>query len=197
MSNEENVVEKKKKKPFYKRIWFWVLVILFVAVLSAPSKKSNSDEHKETVIPSSESQEMEVPQPEETTVPADAVYHVGDTIDVTGLKVTYLSCEQWTDYPQFFDPKEGYQYIRIGLNAKNDADSDRYISAFDFKCYADGKKQEQNYLADDILEGGELSSGREDEGYIYFEVPADASEIEIEYETNIWTDKKAILLVQF
>lgn len=43
---------------------------------------------------------------------------------------------------------------------------------------------------------GTLSSGRKTEGYIYFTVPTNAEEIEIEYETSFWTDKKAIFVVE-
>ncbi len=93
-------------------------------------------------------------------------------------------------------PKDGYMYVKLYLAVENTANSDRYISSFEFDCYADGKKQEALYTSDEALEGGTLSSGRKDEGYIFFSVPKDATDIEVEYETSFWSDKKAILKVE-
>lgn len=126
---------------------------------------------------------------------AENIYNVGDVIKANGLEITYLVAEKWEGYNEYFAPEKGYMYVRIKIAATNTADTDRYISMFDFDCYADGKKVEQSYESDDALAGGSLSSGRSDEGYIYFTVPEAAKEIEIEYETGFWTDQKAILKV--
>ena len=96
----------------------------------------------------------------------------------------------------FLQPEDGYMYIRLKISANNTSSSDRYISSFEFECYADGKKESSTIVGDDILEGGNLSSGRNTDGYIYFSVPADAKEIEVEYETSFWTNKKAIFAVE-
>ena len=41
-----------------------------------------------------------------------------------------------------------------------------------------------------------LSPGRKVSGIIVFEVAEDVSEIEIEYETSYWTQKKAIFVYE-
>ncbi len=53
------------------------------------------------------------------------------------------------------------------------------------------------YTGDDILSFGSLSSGRKISGYVYYEVPVNATSIEVEYETSFWTNKKAYFIVQF
>lgn len=133
---------------------------------------------------------------EETTVPADPFYHVGDSIDANGLKITYVNAEKHEESNQFLQPEDGYMYIKLYISAENTSNVDRYLSSFEFTCYADGKKQESYYGGDKTLAGGTLSSGRTDEGYIYFTVPVNAKSVEVEYETSFWTDKKAILKVE-
>ncbi len=204
---------KKRKKPFYQKWWFWVLIVLGVlVVLSAAVGSSGSEEAPESVTPSQSALEPQMessqmatefqqePSQTETeipeTIPPDESYHVGDSIDANGLVLTYVSAEKWENYNEFMKPDPGKYYIRVLIQAKNTAKTDRVITIFDFDCYADGKKMNQAYFFDDSIEGGTLSSGRMDEGYLYFQVPAEAQKIEIEYETNFWTDKKAILKVE-
>ena len=62
-------------------------------------------------------------------------------------------------------------------------------------CYADDVAAEQYYYADDQL-SATISSGRKTNGYVYFEVPKDAQNIEVEYETDFWSGNKAIFVVQ-
>lgn len=182
---------KKTKKPIFKKWWFWLIIgVVVVSVLSSGDKTSETPSGNETV-----SQTQPSPTQVETTAP-DPFYHVGDVIDANGLKISYVKAEKHKEKNQFLQPKDGYMYVKLFLSVENTSDSDRYISSFEFDCYADGKKQEAFYTSDESLEGGTLSAGRKDEGYIYFSVPEDATDIEVEYETSFWTDKKAILKVE-
>ena len=185
---------QKQKKPIYKKWWFWLIIgIVVVSIASSGDKKSATP--SETTPPVI-SENNDTPTPTETTTPVDPFYRAGDIIDANGLKITYVKAEPHEESNQFMQPKDGYKYIKLFLSVENTAKTDRYISSFEFTCYADGKKQEALYTSDGALEGGTLSSGRTDEGYIYFAVPVDATDIEVEYETSFWTDKKAILKVE-
>ena len=179
---------QKEKKPLFKKWWFWLIIgIIVIAVVSSGGEKSPSGNNAGTSADSGV----------ETTAPQkDPYFHVGDVIDANGLKITYVKAEKHSEKNQFLQPADGYMYVKLYLSVENTADSDRYISSFEFVCYADGKKQEPYYTGDGTLEGGNLSAGRTDEGYIYFSVPKDAKDIEVEYETSFWTDKKAILKVE-
>ncbi len=185
------MVVKKAKKPIYKKWWFWL--IIGIVVVSIASSGGN-DTTAATDTP--KTTESNVATQAATTTTEDPYYHAGDVIDANGLRITYVKAEKHKEKNQFLQPKDGYMYVKLYLSVENTADTDRYISSFEFNCYADGKKQEALYTSDEALEGGELSSGRADEGYIYFSVPKDAKDIEVEYETSFWTDKKAILKVE-
>ncbi len=122
---------------------------------------------------------------------------VGETLNVNDLKITYDSAEKWTSDNMFIQPADGKQFIRLHFSIANDMKSDQYVGAANFECYADGAKCKMQYTGDDILSSGSLSSGRKISGYVYYEVPVNATSIEVEYETSFWTNKKAYFIVQF
>lgn len=121
--------------------------------------------------------------------------NVGDTLTTENLKITYTACEDYTGYSQYAAPKSGYKVIRLSFNVENVGSSDRFISYFDFDCYADDVAMEAYYSVDDSL-SATISAGRKASGCVYFEVPKDAEKIEVEYETDFWTDSKAIFVAK-
>lgn len=194
----------KEKVPVYKKWWFWIIVAIVVIAIagnSGDSEESNGSSNSSTVAAPTDGADDEAT--EQTTLETteaikvdDNKYYVGDVIDANGLKITYVSAEKWESDNRFSQPDDGYMYFRIKISAENTSSSDCYISSLEFDCYADGKKESSSYTGDGHLEGGTLSSGRKTEGYIYFTVPTNAKEIEVEYETSFWTDKKAIFVVE-
>ncbi len=185
-------IPAKKKKSIFKKWWFWTIIALVLIVVVAGG--SGSDEP----VSDEGGAQTEAVSGNETGEKGSEdkgnVYNVGDTVNANGLKILYVSAEKWEGYNEYSAPSEGNMVVRIKISAENTASSDRYISSLDFECYADGTKVEDYYYAD-IFTGGELSKGRKAEGYLYFEVPVNAKDIEVEYETSFWTDKKAIFKV--
>lgn len=135
---------------------------------------------------------------EEKTAAADnelkEAYYVGDTISYKGVEITYVNSSIYNSNNEFIQPKEGNQFIRIGLHAENKSGSDKSVSTFSFSCYADGYECEQSYNDDEL--SASLSDGRSADGAVYFEVPADAKDIEIEYEVDIINEKKVKLIFE-
>lgn len=190
----------KVKKPIYQKWWFWVILgIAAIAIIgSSGSNETPSQEDNQNPTPTVSANANNNPSATETTpnTPSDNKYRVGDVVNANGLAITYVSAEKWESGNTFLQPEDGYVYIRLKISAENKSTVDRYISSFEFACYADGKKESSSYLGDNQLEGGTLSAGRKTEGYLYFTVPANAKTIEVEYETSFWTDKKAIFVVE-
>lgn len=190
---------KKEKKPIFKQWWFWLIVVIIGIAAISSTGDSDTDTPAGTTPPAVSTTDPAAQTEatvEESTAAQDPYYHVGDVIEANGLAITIVSAEKWESSNQFLQPEEGYQYIRLSISAENTSSSDRYISSFEFTCYADGKKEDTYVMGDEILDGGNLSSGRKTEGYLYFAVPVDAQSIEVEYETSFWTDKKAIIKVE-
>ena len=132
-----------------------------------------------------------------TTITAEEenlTINVGEVLTAGNLKITYVSSGEYKNYSQYFPPKDGYKFIYIDLKAENTGETDALISVFEFNCYADDVAMEAHYEDDDI--SATLSKGRSTTGKVYFEVPIDAEKIEIEYETDFWSDKKAVFVVK-
>lgn len=182
----------KQKKPVTKKWWFWVLIVIVaIALISAVgggSDDSDTPANNDSVVQSDET----TTAAETTTVKTNFV--PGDSAYDGKLKITYVSAEEWNGYDQYFGPKDGNKIIRLKFDFVNEGDTDTYINSFD--CYADNKATESYYSGDESLPLLEmLSAGRTTSGYIYFEVPENAENIEVEYEVNAWSDKKAIFEV--
>lgn len=186
----------KQKKPITKKWWFWVIIVVVVIGLISAISGGGDDETTstggETVSQNADAGTTKAP---ETTTVGENYYHVGDTLKAGGLKITFVSAEEWYDYDQYYGPTDGNKIIRIKIDVTNEGSSDAYLSAYDFSCYADNKPAEEYIWADDDYSGDTLSSGRNDSGYLYYEIPVNAESIELEYETDYWTDKKAIIVI--
>lgn len=181
---------EKFKKPIYKRVWFWILVILiiFIAIGSGAGKSAKS-EPVNSVSSTSETKSVSK-EPAETTAPVKDVYSVGDTVTVGNLELTYVSSGEYHEDNQFLQPADGMMYIYLKFAYQNiSSSSDASISAFSFKCYADGYACDTYYGNDDDL-STTLSAGRSGSGLVCFTVPKDAAEIEVEYDASLLSNKK-------
>ena len=125
----------------------------------------------------------------------DGAYKVGDVVESSKLKITYLSCEEYVSDNMFITPADGYRYVSCEFEFENVGTSDEFISSFSFDCYADGINCKGTYIRDDDL-SATLSAGRKTKGTVTFEVPIDAEVIEVEYLSNYWTSNRVVFTVE-
>lgn len=181
----------KNKKPIFKKWWFWV--ILVILVISFANSGENTDQPDTPVV--NENQNVPVSETK-SKEPEKTEYYVGDILQDGNTKIVFMSSGDYVEENQFMQPSEGNKYIYLQFAFENTSKtSDTSISCFSFSCYADGYAAEMYYGGDDNL-SATLSAGRGTTGYIYFEVPQNAEEIEVEYETNIFTEKKIKFIFQ-
>lgn len=144
---------------------------------------SEEKEKKET---KAEKTEEKVPVKEDIKT----VYYVGDILQDGNMKIVYMSSGEHKEENQFMQPKEGNILIYLQFSFENvSKKSDASISFYSFECYADGYAVDMFYGGDDDL-SATLSAGRATTGYVYFEIPKEAKEIEVEYTTNVFTEEK-------
>ena len=130
---------------------------------------------------------------EKTDVEIKDDYYVGDILSAKGMEMTYVASGEFTSSNQFSQPADGNKFIFIELFAENKSDSDMSISMFSFEAYADGYAIDRYYGGDEDLSAS-LSPGRTTSGRVYFEVPENAGEIEVEYEVD-WLSSKKIRFI--
>ena len=182
----------KNKKPIFKKWWFWVIIAVLIVSFGNAGRDADTNAATDSNPGSSQitTSNNGAPTDKKPAEPAKTEYCVGDTIEDGNTKIVYMSSGDYTEENQFMQPAEGNKYIFLQFAFENTSKStDTSISFYSFECYADGYAAEMHYSGNDEL-SATLSAGRATTGYIYFEVPADAEVIEIEYETNVFTEKK-------
>lgn len=125
---------------------------------------------------------------------------VGESFDVSGLKITFNECDlDFTDYDDeygWYAPDDGKKYVMASFTYDNESNSDKYVSIYDFTCYSDGTVCEQSYYFDTDFINANISPNRNVSFRVFYVVPVDCNEIELEYETNLWTGEKQIIKLQ-
>lgn len=195
---------KKKQGDKFK----WVMIAIIVLTIIIGNITSGSDNEKsdvgETTNQSTNKNESTSSNKEsvvDVIEEKDEYIYVGDTFEKNGLKITLNEAVvDFQDYDNEYGwntPTDGMKYIMASFTFENTSDTDKYVSIYDFDCYADNTNCEEEYgLDDDDFVNTNLSSGRNVSFKVYFEVPVDAESIELEYELNSWTNEKAIIKIQ-
>lgn len=172
----------RNKKPIFKRWWFWVIIVVLLIAVGTSGNDGNSESVNTNTGTATTAQKSKEP--------AKTEYYVGDTIEDGNTKIVFMSSGDYMEENSFMQPAEGKKYIYLQFAFENTSKtSDTSISFYSFECYADGYAAEMYYGGNDAL-SATLSAGRATTGCIYFEVPANAKAIEVEYTTNVFTEKK-------
>lgn len=164
-----------------------VLVVFMFFMFAVGSGSSDSSAKKVGTVDGDNSNNQK--QEQEEKVELKDIYAVGDILSAKGMKVILTKTGEYKSTNQFSQPQSGNKFIFFEFYAENESQSDVSIGIFDFECYADGYAVEQYYGGEDSLSAS-LSKGRYTTGKVYFEVPKDSKEIELEYETNWLSDTK-------
>lgn len=192
-------MEPKKKKSKVKWIVIAVLAIIIIAAAAGGGDNDNAVKTGEvTTEKKSEGSGNKTEAKDEPTTEeaVDNVFNVGDIVETKDLKITYYSAEEYVSDNQFIQPNEGNMYYRMEFEFENISDTDQTISSMlSWNCYADGYVVNESYIGDDVFDAT-ISPGKKSRGAIYYEVPVDAKEIELEYETDFWSEKKIIFVVK-
>ena len=181
------------------------IISVFGIIFCSVSNFSEQEQTEPAVISESEAAPVDASIPEEpestlteeTESEDDGRVNVGETIDVDGLLITFISAEPYESGNQFITPNEGYEFWKLDFSFENTSDSGQTISSMmNWEGYADNTKIDQEWIGDESGLDATLSPGRNTQGSIYFEVPANAENVEIEYETNMWSGEKVIFVVK-
>lgn len=119
-----------------------------------------------------------VTRPEENM----AMYMPGDIVEVDGLQIQYVSAEEYIEYDEWNQPEEGKVIYKVTFEFANVSDKMVYVYYTDFDCYADNYAMESTYINSEYSNfATELSPGKKTKGEIYYEVPATANIVQLEY----------------
>lgn len=150
-----------------------------------------SDDTNDTPKKVSSNEETQIQATEEKV---NEPFKVGDTVETEDLRITFLKAEPYTE--EYDDPAKGHEFYKFEFEFVNISDSDQYVSSWDFNCYADGYDMESAYSSEDKDLDATLSAGKKTKGVVCFEIPKDAKDISLEYETNYWSESKVCFEVK-
>lgn len=122
-------------------------------------------------------------------------FQPGDTAASDLQRILYLSCEADDRDNENVHPAKGCTYWTLTFEFENLQDEDRQISVHDFSCYADGRSCSRTLFRDDYL-SADIPGGRKAKGTVTFEVPDDATTVEVEYDTGRRSDAPVVFTVR-
>ncbi len=172
----------KEKKPFYKRVWFWIVAIILIAIiggaLGGGSDKEASDKNGgEKVEKSSQTSKVK----ENNTF-----YNVGDSVKVGDVTYTLNSVEL-TDERNEFEENQPAQVVKITYTVKNDGKEDIPVGA-DVEVYGPDDKKAETYANENTM--GSVASGKQMDVTAHFALNQ-TGEIEIHFAPLISFEKAA------
>lgn len=166
----------KNSKPFYKKIWFWVLVVIIIAAIggSGSNKPKLVSEDKPVVTKEEKSNKTEV-------------FNIGDTIELDKFKITVNEVKT-TNGSDFIKPQEGNEFLYVDATVENISDKEQTVSSvLMFKVVdKDGRAMKQTIVenANGQLDGT-IGPGRKMTGEYVVEVPKDATGLELQFDSSL------------
>lgn len=182
-----------------KKIGLVLLVLIVIGVVYSCASGDTEQTEKENKVVVEDTEQATEATTEASTEQEKA--KEGSTFTAGDLKITVDKVSKnFTDYEDefgFYTPQDGNKYVMAEFTFENTGDSDAFVSAYDFTCYADNTNCEQSFLFDDEdFSSVNLSPGRNVSFKVYFEVPENAKNIELEYETDMWTGEKETIVIK-
>lgn len=187
--------EKKKKK---KKKWIIIGIVIVVLIIIFAAASGSSDSDADNAAKSTQSiSETQSDSTSEENSEGSQVIEPGTALSTEELKISYISCNtDFTDYDEYTKPADGNKIIRAQFSFENISSSDYYFD--NMECYADNNKCESYIYADDYADPvlQSISPGRTLDAVVYYEVPKNAENIEIEMQPDTWDDSKIIFSVK-
>ena len=200
----DNAMAEQKKKKKKRLIIFGVIAAVIVVIIIAASGGSSSDDKNkvESVNGASQTQSADEKsddsKSDDSTASDNQKITAGHAITIDNeLKISYLKCDtNFKKYSKYATVGKGKKVISATFKIENVSDTDQYIDTIN--CYADDKKCDSFYSVEDYDDPffDSISAGRSIEGTVYFEVPSNAKNIELEFENNVWTNDKVVFVVK-
>ena len=182
----------KSEKPFYKKAWFWIVIVIIIAIGGQSKQAEKVGENK-----NSESNGSSQIQNKESKKEEKTEFKVGDIIAFDGKELTVEKVERnWNSGNAYLKPKDGKEYVKISVKIENKSETEMNYNVFEFKAEDSNGAAEnadmQTYSLPDSLGSGDLVKGGKKSGSMIFEVPAGSS-LKLHYQPSFWSNKKVIV----
>jgi len=164
------------KKPIWKRVWFWLIVLIILGGAGISATKDNpstADEPKKTE--------------------AKEFYALGEEVKLKDnvLIVTGISKNSGIEWDK---PKDGQEFIVVNVTLKNGGDDEISYNPYDFSIQnSQGQITNTTFTTIDkttALHTGKLAPKGEISGTIVFQEPINDSSLILKYKASIFSDSE-------
>lgn len=180
----------KVKKPWYKRFWAWVGIIIVLLIVGT-AMGSGSEESDSS---SSDTSSSTASSTKEKTSPLDKTYTVGQTVTYKGYSFKVNKVNYYSGNDMNTPEKSGDQFVIANVTISNKSDEKQDYNQYDFQLNADGNATDFDGIltdgeyADNDIDSGTLDTGASVTGNLIGEAKSD-SKLKLEYKPSFWDDK--------
>lgn len=184
---------RKKKKSPLPVIFGALLALILIGVIAAYAAGVIGGKDKKPEKPG-----KPVAEANKDTPKKDSKYKVGDIAKFDGISFQVLDYEESTG-DEWAAPKEGNKFLFVNMEIVNNTEEDLTVSSMaSFESYCEGYKLDYSSNAFTALAtntdkqqmDGAIAPGKSLNGYLCLEVPEGWSSVEIQYSSNVWSEKK-------
>ena len=180
--------DSKPKKPWYKRFWVWVGIIILISIIGNALTQKDTPKLANQASSSSASTIT-------NKSPEHATFKAGDVIAFDNKKVTVSAPERnWDSGNEFIKPDSGNEFIKVQVTIENDSNDDASYDAYDWKLQdSNGVIKDVDsatYSVDGALNSGQLAKNGKVDGFLIFQVTSGDTNLTLRYSPSFWNDKK-------
>ena len=171
----------KNSKPFYKKIWFWIVAVIIVAGIGG----AGSDEPK--VVSEGDESTIETSQIQQNNTSKVKTFKIGDVIELNDFRIT-VNGIRTSNGSQFIKPSEGNEYLYVDATVENISNEEQTVSSvMMFKVVdQDGRTMNQSIVDDANGQlDGTVGAGRKISGEYVVEVPTGATGLELQFDSSL------------
>lgn len=184
---DENGKTYVQKKPFYKRVWFWILAVIVIAVIFG---SAGGDKAKKVSSENTEKASAKI---------SNETFKVGDTVKADGVTLK-LNKVDFNDGSSLSTPDSGKAYVIVNVTITNvDKDKVSY-NPLDFKLDDNGNQTDLtelvmddngNKITNDDLKYGDLSKGASVTGSMIGQATKN-NKLKLIYTGSLFSNKEKI-----
>lgn len=175
----------KVKKPFYQRVWFWLIAVIVVFI--GVGTLGGGDNESGSNVKKVDSEEKSTSTESTTEGQKEETFKIGDTASIDGYEIKVNSVE-FQDGSEYNKPAEGKQFVIINITITNNTDEKQSFNPLDYSLNEDGVSSSTGFTyADgvDSLSSGDLDKGASVTGNLVGEANPN-SKLKLRYQGNFF-----------
>lgn len=176
----------KEKKPFYKKIWFWLIAIIVIFI--GAGALGGGDTDNEANVKKVDSEEKSTSHESTSEEQKEETFSIGDTASIDGYEIKVNSVD-FQAGSEFNKPAEGKQFVIINITITNNTEEKQSFNPLDYSLNEDGVSSSTGFTyADGVesLSSGDLDKGASVTGNLVGEANPD-SKLKLRYEGNFFS----------